>query len=130
MRVLLDTQALLTLALDGLDGVPGKVRGLLQKSDTECALSAISITEIAIKNSIGKLEASSEAVSEMIADLQITVLPFSGRHAHRLFGLPLHHREPFDRMIIAVALTDGLPLVGRDSRFPLYSAQGLIVIWN
>jgi PIN domain nuclease of toxin-antitoxin system len=113
VQVLLDTQALLTLALEGLDGLPGKVRRLLRKSETMCALSAVSITEIAIKNSIGKLEASSEAVSDMISDLQITVLPFSGRHAHRMFGLPLHHREPFDRMIIAVALTDGLPLVGR-----------------
>jgi PIN domain nuclease of toxin-antitoxin system len=130
VRVLLDTQALLTLALEGLDGIPPKVRRLLQDSATERALSAVSITEIAIKNSIGKLEASSEAVSEMIADLQITVLPFSGRHAHRMFGLPLRHREPFDRMIIAVALAEGLPLIGRDSRFPLYSAQGLNVIWN
>ena len=130
MQVLLDTQALLTLALEGLDGAPGKVRRLLQKSETTCALSAVSITEIAIKNSIGKLEVSSEAVSDMIADLQIAVFPFSGRHAHSMFGLPLHHREPFDRMIIAVALTDGLPLVGRDARFPLYSAQGLTVIWN
>jgi PIN domain nuclease of toxin-antitoxin system len=130
VRLLLDTQALLTLAIDGLDGVPEQVRRLLLASGTERALSAVSITEIAIKNSIGKLEASGEAVTQMIADLQITVLPFSGRHAHRMFGLPLHHREPFDRMIIAVALTDGLPLVGRDSRFPLYSAQGLTVIWN
>ena len=130
MRILLDTQALLTVALEGLDGVPAKVRKLLTDPDTERAISSVSITEIAIMNSIGKLDASGEAVSEMIADLQVTVLPFSGRHAHRMFNLPLNHREPFDRMIIAVALADGLPLIGRDSRFPLYAAQGLTVIWN
>jgi PIN domain nuclease of toxin-antitoxin system len=130
VRVLLDTQALLTLALEGLEGVPARVSALLRDPGTEAALSAVSITEIAIKNSIGKLDASSEAVSEMIADLQITVVPFTGRHAHRMFGLPLHHREPFDRMIIAVALEDGLALIGRDARFPLYAAQGLSVIWK
>ena len=53
------------------------MRRLLLKSGTELALSAVSITEIAIRNSIGKLEASGEAVTQMITDLQFAVLPFS-----------------------------------------------------
>ena len=56
MRVLLDTQVLLALAIEGLAGVPIKVRTLLEDSDTDRVLSTISITEIAIKNSIGQTD--------------------------------------------------------------------------
>ena len=130
MRVLLDTQALLTLTIEGLSGVPAKVRKLILAPETERAVSAVSIVEIAIKNSIGKLDASSQTVKQTISDLQVIVLPFTGAHAHRMFNLPLHHREPFDRMIIAAALADGLPLIGCDTRFSLYAPQGLTVIWK
>jgi PIN domain nuclease of toxin-antitoxin system len=70
---------------------------------------------------LAELIASSEDVAEMVSDLRITLLPF---------GLPLRHREPFDRMIIAVALSEGIPLIGSDSRFPFYADQGLRVVWN
>ena len=56
MRVLLDTQVLLALAIEGLAGVPIKVRTLLEDSDTDRVLSTVSITEIAIKNSIGQTD--------------------------------------------------------------------------
>jgi tRNA(fMet)-specific endonuclease VapC len=79
---------------------------------------------------LAELIASSEDVAEMVSDLRITLLPFSSLHAHRLFGLPLRHREPFDRMIIAVALSEGIPLIGSDSRFPFSADQGLRVVWN
>ena len=129
-RVLLDTQVLLAIGLEGIGSVPAKIRRLLLDPETERVLSAVSITEIAIKNSIGKIEATSELVSEMIADLKMTVIPFTPAHAHRMFGLPLHHREPFDRMIIAVALSENLLLIGGDGEFAKYKAQGLSVIWK
>ena len=47
-----------------------------------------------------------------------------------MFSLPLHHREPFDRMIIATVLQEGIPLVGGDDKFPLYEGERLQLIWK
>ncbi len=88
----------------------------------------LSITEISIKNSIGKLATTSKAVNEIITDLNLTVLPFTAGHAHNLFELPLHHCEPFDRMIIATALSERIPLIGGDLQFKKYT--GLKLIWK
>ena len=57
----------------------------------------------------------------------VRVLPFTADHAYRLFGLPLHHRDPFDRQIIAQALCENLPLVTPDERLRTY--EGLKIIW-
>lgn len=81
-------------------GLFGAVQNLSVPQCRWLLLSAVSITEIAIKNSIGKLATTSKAVDEIIADLNLAVLPFTAGHAHKLFKLPLHHREPFDRMIM------------------------------
>ena len=130
MPLLLDTQVLVTVGLEGLTGVPAKVQKLLSDPNTELLLSAVSITEIAIKASIRKLEATSLEVSDLIADLKLTVIPFTQAHAYRIFSLPLHHREPFDRMMIATALHEGIPLVGGDDKFQLYESEGLQLIWK
>ena len=130
MALLLDTQVLVTVGLEGLSGVPAKVQKLLTDPNTERILSAVSIAEIAIKASIQKLEATPLEVSELIADLKLTVIPFTPMHAYRMFNLPLHHREPFDRMLIATALHEGIPLVGGDDKFPLYESEGLQLIWK
>lgn len=127
-RILLDTQTVLLLHLEGLSAVPARIRTVLQSPDTDRCLSAVSITEIATKDSIGKLQVSSKDVSRMVLDLRLTVLPFTGQHAHRLFGLPLHHREPFDRMIIAVALAEDVPLVSGDRAFRRY--KDLHLLWR
>ncbi len=130
MRLLLDTQALLLLGTGGLDGFPPKARRFLRNPDTELLLSSISITELATKYAIGKLSVSDEDLRELIGDLRIDILPFTARHAARMFSLPLHHREPFDRMIIAVAIVERVPLVGADSKFPEDIQDGLDVLWK
>ena len=58
------------------------------------------------------------------------VIPFTPSHVQQLFNLPLHHREPFDRMLIATAIAENIPLVGGDARFSAYKQQGLSVIWK
>ncbi len=99
-RVLLDTQAFYTIATDGLDALPRRARDVLEGSDTEGILSSASVMEIAIKYAIGKMQMDERYTRQGIRDLRLTILPFDSRHAYSLFSLPLHHRDPFDRMIL------------------------------
>jgi len=130
VRVLLDSQVLMTLATEDAPALPPRVRKLLSDPATTRLLSVVTLTEIAIKTSIRKYTSTPETLSQAIADLKLTVLPFTLRHAMRMYDLPLHHREPFDRMIIAVALAESVPLISGDNDFPAYKEQGLSVIWK
>ena len=89
-------------------------------------LSAISIVEVAVKASINKLTITAASISKAVEDLRLTLIPFEPRHAIRMFGLPLHYCDPFDRMLIATALSEGIPIVGEDREFKSY--KGLKVI--
>jgi PIN domain nuclease of toxin-antitoxin system len=99
----------------------------LSNPDDERVLSSISIVEIAIRNSIGKLDMSKSETNSAIRDLRITILALEPQHASMLFSLPLHHRDPFDRMILATALAEKLPIVTADPVFRRYA--GIKVIW-
>jgi PIN domain nuclease of toxin-antitoxin system len=68
-----------------------------------------------------------EIVRQAMWDMLVSVLPFTADHAYRLFELPLHHRHPFDRQIVAQALCEGIALVTSDERLKRY--EGLKVIW-
>jgi PIN domain nuclease of toxin-antitoxin system len=83
--------------------------------------------EIAVKNTIGKLDMPASETLRAVHELQLSVLPFESRHALRMFALPLHHRDPFDRMILATALVEKLPVVSGDRVFRRYSDAE--VIW-
>jgi PIN domain nuclease of toxin-antitoxin system len=90
-------------------------------------ISAISLSEIAIKSARGKLTFGQDDLNTGITALRLRVLPYTAEHAFRLFDLPLHHGDPFDRQIIAQALAEGIPVVTSDEAFRLY--KGLKVIW-
>jgi len=85
-------------------------------------LSIASLWEIAIKQSTGKLPLSAD-FTHAIADLALVVLPVSLTHVTRVQRLPFHHRDPFDRMIIAQAMEEGLTIVTRDRHFAAYGVS-------
>lgn len=86
-------------------------------------VSAITAVEIAVKVSIGKLRVPATPFQEAITSAGFTSLPFAVHHAEVLRILPLHHRDPFDRMIVAQAIADGLTLVTSDAALSGYPVR-------
>jgi len=127
-RYFLDTHVLIELgSAEGLQAMPATVRRLLADPETERLISVASEIEIAIKNRIGKLHIARNELATICAKGLITSYPIRREHADRLFDLPLHHRDPFDRLIISTALTDNIPVITRDRQFRKY--KGLQVVW-
>ena len=130
MRILLDTRTFILAATEHWQNLPKRVQRLLLTPETERLLSAVSLAELAIKTAIGKLDMSESRIDRALIDLEIDLLPLDPRHVRQMFALPLHHREPFDRLLIATAIQENTPLLGGDARFPLYKSHGLNVIWK
>ena len=127
MRVLFDTTALYVAA--GLSDVTftPKVQRLLEHAETARMVSPISFNEIAIKANKGLTPLTREHIEKLIFDLDLTILPLIAEHSYKLFGLPAHHTDPFDRMLIATALAEDISIVANDREFKKY--KGLRVIW-
>ena len=126
LRVLLDT-AVLIFSIESPERLSRRAAATLGNPENVRELSSISLTEIAIKTTLGKLNISAEDARQAIRDMDIHILPFTADHAFRLFALPAHHRDPFDRQIIAQAFSEDVPVVTSDEKFSLY--KGLKVIW-
>jgi PIN domain nuclease of toxin-antitoxin system len=126
VRLLLDT-ATFIYAVDAPERLSKRATAVLQNAGNILELSAISITEIAIKASLGKLKLTAAIVRQAVQDLDIRILSYTGDNALHLFELPPHHADPFDRQIIAQALSEKIPVVTPDEKFRLYG--GLKVIW-
>jgi PIN domain nuclease of toxin-antitoxin system len=126
VRLLLDTATLIH-AVEAPERLSKRASAALEDTENVLELSVISITEIAIKASLGKLELTSAIARQAVQDLNIRILPFTAEHALRLFELPLHHSDPFDRQIIAQALTEKIPIITPDGKFKLYGS--LKIIW-
>lgn len=115
------------LILAHLGALPARVQQLLAPIEVDIVISAASLMEIATKNTIGKLRMSQEETKLALQELHIEVLPFEPEHAFAMFSLPLRHRDPFDRMILATAAVERLPIVTGDRSFRRYSE--VKVIW-
>ena len=121
MRLLLDTHAFL-FAIAEPEQLTAKTRRLLTNPSVERWVSAVSLWEIAVKVHIGKLAMPLDRafyIRHMEA-LKAKTLAVSLQHSFALLELPLHHRDPFDRLLIAQAREEGLTLVTRDRAFRAY----------
>jgi PIN domain nuclease of toxin-antitoxin system len=126
MRVLLDTVTYLW-AYNSPELLSKKAIETLSQDTTIRELSAVSLSELAIKMAVGKLDWRKEEIISSLSDLRVRVLSYTASHAYQLFELPLHHRDPFDRQIIAHAMAEDIPIVTSDKIFRRY--RELKVIW-
>jgi PIN domain nuclease of toxin-antitoxin system len=127
MRVLLDTQVWLWM-LAAPDRLSTESRALLVAAENELLLSAASAWEIAIKHGLGKLqlpESPAEYVPRMMVHTSVTPLPVHHRHALHVAELPEHHRDPFDRLLIAQAQVERVPIISADRHFRQYDIEVL-----
>ncbi len=121
MKILVDTHIYLWM-LACPEKLSQRRRYELESPANEVFLSAISIAELMIKRSIGKIDIAFEPL-EMANKMGLEILSFSGEEARRLGELPLHHKDPFDRMLIAQALTKKLFLMSDDPEFLKYGCR-------
>jgi PIN domain nuclease of toxin-antitoxin system len=127
MKAILDTHAFLW-ALAGDARMSDHARDIFTGS-ADLSLSIASLWEILIKVQSGKLNLPRPAVPYLLsrlADNRIKILPISLDHLLALERLPMHHRDPFDRMLIAQSLEENLPVITADPLFKKYPVQ---IIW-
>jgi PIN domain nuclease of toxin-antitoxin system len=125
---LIDTHALLW-SVEEPAKVSATAMAAIQPLVNDVLLSAATIWELSIKVGQGKLALSlpyPQWMYKAIADLKLTILPVTVEYADRQSTLPPHHKDPFDRLIIAQALVEGIPIVSVDAAFDSY---GVARIW-
>ena len=129
MSLLLDTCVIIWL-LDEHEKIPKSLTSRLVSPDVPLFLSHVSYLELAIKYSRGKLPWSqppSSIIPPLVEQMAIEVLPLDEPSIFHLEALPHHHRDPFDRLLIAQALANELTMVSPDDRFTLYPVS---VLWG
>ena len=122
MRLLLDTP----VALWGLAGDAGLTEEVLDRlrHDPDIYLSSVTIWEIAIKQTAGKLAGPAD-LAERVRNMGFRELPITSTHAIVAARLPVHHRDPFDRMLVAQATVEGLTLATRNPEIHRYDVDVL-----
>lgn len=123
MRILADTHVLLWWLADAPE-LTGHHRSALGDPGVDVFFSAVSVAEMAIKASTGRLHAPSD-VSAVLVEGGFEPLPFTAAHAERLRTLPWHHRDPFDRMLVVQAQHEALILATQDRWIRTYDVAVL-----
>jgi PIN domain nuclease of toxin-antitoxin system len=128
VRALLDTHAFLWW-IDGGDRLSARARRAIADPANTCVLSLASVWEMAIKVSLRKLEVPDPIerfVADQLAANGFQALGIDLRHVSQVAALPFHHRDPFDRLLVAQALAERLAIVSTD---PIFSRYGVKRIW-
>ena len=128
MDLLLDTHPFIWF-LNGDEQLPQNLKSSIADTTNKCFLSIAGLWEISIKSSLGKLELNGDfnRISDFVTENEIELLPITLSHPQRLLRLPFHHKDPFDRVIIARALTEGLTIATKDVAFSDYDVA---CIWK
>lgn len=126
MRLLLDTSTFIWSVVSPERVSRVAIAAMADESAVR-EISVLSLSEVAIKQAAGKLRFPKTEVQLGIEDLKLRILPYTANHAYQFFALPLRHTDPFDRMIIAQALSEDIPIVTSDDKFRFYG--DLKVIW-
>ena len=127
MRLLLDTQAFLWFVLDD-PRMSATASTYVTSPDNDIEISPASYWEIAIKISLKKYELQETYEVFMERELstnQFRILPIEPRHTAILTSLPFHHRDPFDRLLVAQAMVENIPLISNDMALDAYPVQRL-----
>jgi PIN domain nuclease of toxin-antitoxin system len=124
MRLLIDTHLLLW-TLYAPAKLSAQARRVIEKSDVH--VSAASIWEISIKTSLGKLAANASDVLAAVEPTGFSLLPISGEHAAAVAALPMHHRDPFDRLLVAQAQSEPMGLLTNDEALRAYGNVVILV---
>ena len=123
MRLLLDTHALLW-ALEAPASLTPDARAAIENPRNPVLVSAASAWEMGVKVSVGKLRAPRD-LGDQLREKRFTTLPVTLEHGLRVGELPLLHRDPFDRLLVAQAQLEGLTIVTRDPRIAAYDVETL-----
>ena len=125
MTLLIDTHALLWFLADN-PRLPSQIRERIENDTETVFVSMASLWEIAIKISVGKLnlgEPLEKVINIRLPEINVQILDIGAAHVAYVSSLPLYHRDPFDRIIIAQSQVEQMPLVSVDNKFDLYEIQ-------
>lgn len=118
MRLLIDTHVLIWFAA-GSERLPSAIREAMIAEGNDLHVSSVTVWEISIKRALGKLDVPAQLVAQA-RDFGFLPLPVTWAHAEEAGGLPLHHSDPFDRMLIAQARLEDLVVATVDRQFRHY----------
>jgi PIN domain nuclease of toxin-antitoxin system len=105
--------------------IGGRATEAIEAGDSPLVVSAVVVWEVAIKRRLGKLEAPADLLDQL-ERASVELLPISARHGDRVGTLPMHHRDPFDRLLIAQAEVESFALVTADTELREY---GIEIVW-